>query len=183
MAGSYYYLGASLPMLNFQGKLPMSVQGFLADCERLMSRDDYETVSGLLNNTGGNTTNPVIAMVEEFERGLSNHIAVYRAQKFNKDAQSFIRGQYNEQPALTELVKQAANAGDPLEGDKLISKARWQFYDELMASQFYNLAFVLLYGLKLKIVERYHNIASPKGREIYEELKKIEFPQGFAFKG
>lgn len=47
-----------------------------------------------------------------------------------------------------------------------------------MVGEFYTPAFIMLYGLKLKIVERYHNIASPQGREKYEELKKVDFPEG-----
>lgn len=175
---TYYYFGASLPVLTFQGKLPFSVAEFLDDAQRLLAPSDARLLSGLLSGQHITTTNSILKQVFEFEQSLSNHIAVYRAQKHNREIQSVTRGEYVANPELIQLVKQSANASDPLEGEKMISQARWQFYDNLMVGEQYTTAFILLYGLKLKIVERYQNIASPKGREKYEELKKVDFPSG-----
>lgn len=174
----YFYFGASLPVLKFGGKLPFSVADFLDDAQRLMTPADARLLSGLLRGEQLATANPVLQQVFTFERSLSNHIAAHRAQKQNRDVASVIRGEHVANPVTAQLVKDAADAADPLEGDKKISRARWRFYDNLMVGEHYTPAFILLYGLKLKIVERYQNIASPKGREKYEELKKIDFPEG-----
>ena len=175
---TYYYFGASLPVLSFQGQLPFTVAEFIDDAHRLLSKPDAQLTVRVLNGEHVETGHPVIARVFDFERSLNNHIAVYRAQKHNKDPLSVVRGEHVVNPELTQLVKDAANATDPLEGEKILTKGRWRFYDDLMVGEHYTLAFILLYGLKLKIVERFHNFASPKGREKYEVLKKVDFPDG-----
>lgn len=175
---TYYYFGASLPVLTFSGKLPFSVADFLDDAARLLTPGDARLLSGLLGGEHISTADPILKKVFEYERSLSNHIAVHRALKHNREPQSVTRGAYVANPELQKLVKKAANAADPLEGEKILSRARWKYYDDLMVGEFYTAASIMLYGLKLKIVERYHNIASPKGREKYEELKKVDFPEG-----
>ncbi len=175
---TYYYFGASLPVLTFAGKLPFTVAEFLEDAQRQLTPGDARLLSGLLSGDHITTGNSVLQKVFEFERSLCNHVAVFRAQKNNRDPQTVIRGEHVVNPEMVQLVKSAADAADPLDGEKKISRARWKFYDNLMVGEFYTPAFILLYGLKLKIVERYHHIASPKGREKYEELKKIDFPEG-----
>ncbi|MCA9393444.1 MAG: hypothetical protein KC900_04500 [Candidatus Omnitrophica bacterium] len=175
---TYYYFGASLPVLTFSGKLPFTVAEFLDDARRQMTRGDARLLVALLGAEHIATASPVLKQVFEFEQSLNNHVAVYRALKLNRDPQTVTRGAYGANPELQQLVKDAANAADPLEGDKVLSRARWNFYENLMVGEFYTPAFIMLYGLKLKIVERYHNIASPQGREKYEELKKVDFPEG-----
>ncbi len=177
MASSYYYFGASLPSLDFDGELPFSVQEFLDSARQQLSNKDFAVVHGLLTNQGAATSHPILSAVDQFERDINNEVASHRARKANQEPREFIRGTYQFNHLIAQLVKDAANAADPLEGDKMISQARWKYYEDLSVGQFYNLAYILLYGLKLRIVERYSNIASPKGKEIYEDLKKIDFPE------
>ena len=178
MSTTYYYFGASLPLITFDSKLPFSIEDFLNDCERLLGRKDYQLVDDLLNSRAASSSHPVIAKIAQFELDLGNHIAQFRALKANKEPNDFIKGEFSDNHDIHQLIEEASNASDPLEGEKLISKARWNFYEALLTDQHFTLAYILIYGLKLKIVERYHNIGSPKGREIYEELKKIDFPEG-----
>ena len=38
---AYYYFAASLPMLQFEGELPISTEDFVNDCQRLLSARDF----------------------------------------------------------------------------------------------------------------------------------------------
>lgn len=177
MSSSYYYFGASLPTLDFDGELPFSVQEFLDSARQQLKKSDFRVIESLLNNQPVQTSNSTLAAIDQFERDINNEVAAHRARKANKEVKEHIRGNYQYNYAIAQMVKEAAEAADPLEGDKLISQARWRYYDELAVGKFYNLEYILLYGLKLKIVDRYFSIASPRGKEIYQELKKIDFPE------
>ena len=48
MGRAYYYFEASLPMVHFDSKPPMSVESFLEDCQRLLDETDYQKVYALL---------------------------------------------------------------------------------------------------------------------------------------
>ena len=178
MGKAYYYFAASLSMLDFDGKLPFSTDDFLADAQRLLTTKDYMLVDALLTDKDISQKNSIIDQWVTYNHNLKNGFAFYRAQKANRDPQQYVRGDYHQDPVVQQLIQDVEKASDPLEGEKILAKARWQFLSDLEVSEKYNLEAICLYGLKLKMMERFQNIQSPKGKEIYEELKKIEFPEG-----
>jgi len=54
----------------------------------------------------------------------------------------------------------------------VIDQAKWQKLDALVQGHFFDFEFILVYGIKLKILERYQEVGSDKGYENFEELKK-----------
>lgn len=190
MGQNYYYFAASLPMVFFESPAPFSVEEFLLECERLLSPEDFEKISALLAPQGMNEdfvadiasqmkANPQLAdqtfyKTVSFLKRFQNETAFFRAQRANKDPQKYLRGEYYSDPALLAVIQEAAKTDNPLETEKELDRARWQILDDLVSAHSFDFESILVYGLKLKILNKYKQINSPVGRETLESFKKIE---------
>ena len=60
------------------------------------------------------------------------------------------------------------------EFEKALDAFRWKKFDELMSGHSFDLDVVIVYGLKLQILDRHHQFASPKGQEKFVHYKEVE---------
>ena len=183
MGHPYYYLVASLPTLEFEGKAPMSVESFLEDCRRLLAQDDFSLMQDLLVKGVGEaeTDHPFLKSLVEFETRLRNEAAWFRSSRLHKDPSLYIRGTRSFEPSLTEVIHQASKSLNPLETQRQLDRCVWLFWDEALTGHYYDIEVLFIYGLKLKMLERYQAYASAdKGREIFEKLKAVELPESCA---
>lgn len=177
MSHSYYYFAASLPMLDFEGKLPLTVEQYLDECDRLLQEDDAEAIQNALSSSFqecsfGNTT---FKIIQDFYRRFNNAKVVFRAGKLHKDANDFIKGEPSFDPQLIEVVKQASKQDNLFVAEKMLDRACWDYLDELVVGHYFDMDFLLVYGLKLKILERYETLNTTKGQEIYNQYKVMDF--------
>ncbi len=169
---SIYYLTASLPTLEFGIKPPISSQEFLADCQRLLSEADAKVIKQALEDQEDQAKNPTLKAWKEFTHRLRNELVWFRATEQNKDPALFLRGERQEtDPTIFDALTVAAKAPDPLSAEKILDLLSWHKLDELGMQHYFDVDQLIIYGLKLKILERYATIASPKGHEIFGELK------------
>ncbi len=183
----YYYFAASLPMLFFDVKPSMSVESFLADCRRLLTGPDYSLVARLLSeddpeSSSGErspttTPNPAWKAWVRFNRDFRNELAWYRANRLSKDPQRYLRGLRFAEPFLAEQIQQASKTSNPLEAQKFLDKVKWRFLDEIERGHYYDIEFLCVYGLRLKILEHHQECHSPKGRDIFGDLRRMPFPE------
>ncbi|MCA9405394.1 MAG: DUF2764 family protein [Candidatus Omnitrophica bacterium] len=177
MGRSYYYFAASLPMLDFNGKAPMSTDEFLNNCENLLQAADYKLVRAVLLNEDITTVNNAcIRRWVDFNRAFLNEQVVVRAEKAGKDPLDYLRGGRAFEQKMSDVIQQAVKNPNLLEGTKLLDQFRWQFLDELAEGQYFNLEFILIYGLRLSIMEKYELYASARGGEIFKEYHNIHVP-------
>ena len=178
MSNKYYYLIASLPLLEFGMKPPLSSEDFLTECKKLLALQDYALVKKVLEP--GDLTRPsnnkFLSQWMNFIQNFRNELAWIRSTEANKDPANYIRGQRIDDPNIVDLLAPAVEAEDPLSAEKLLDSARWQNLDELSQWHYFDLELLIVYAIKLKILERYQEIESPKGKELFAEYKKIEIP-------
>ncbi|MBN1870092.1 MAG: DUF2764 family protein [Candidatus Omnitrophica bacterium] len=184
MGASYYYFIASLPMILWDGKLPMSGDEFLSHARRLLAGNDFDLVEKLLKGEEDVKTDNAAALTWiKFNRNFRNEIAWFRAHRARKDPLKHIRGTYEHEPSLREAVHEASGMPDLLEAEKLLDQRRWQFLDDLAVGHYFDLEFLICYGLKLEILERHYEYKSPKGKEVFEGIKAMELPVDWAVSG
>lgn len=177
MSRKYYYLGASLPFIQFETEPLLSAEEFLTDCEKLLNANDFALIRSVILAEGFvNTNNATYKAYKEFDHGLRNEIVIYRSEKWNKDASQFLRGSRIPSTEVTSALDQASRAENPLEAEKVLDRIRWQFLDDLSQGHYYDLDFILVYGLKLLILKRQALFASDAGDAVFEEIKNIEIP-------
>ncbi len=173
MSKAYYYLVASLPMLEFPGKPPFSSEQFLEECQRLLPGSDYQIVKRVLQaaELKQPSGNNLLDQWRQFQRDLQNELAWIRASEAKQDPQSFIRGELYEDPYIVDVVATAIKSPDPLTAEKYLDRIRWQKLDDLVRFHYFDLECLIAYAIKLKILERHQQIESQEGKEIYEGYK------------
>lgn len=179
MGRTYYYFVASLPMLDYEGKPPMSVEEFLRQCQQLLVQEDYGFMQKLLTEDEYEikTHNYALRSWAQFNQNFRNEIAYFRAKRANKDPKEYLRGEHSGDTNLHDIIQQASKASDPLAAEKILDRTKWQFLDTLISGHYFDIEVLIVYGLKLKILERYQAVGSPRGNEIFEGYKKIKIPE------
>ena len=176
MGRHYYYLIASLPTLEFGSKPLISVEEFLQRAGGQLPGTDLAVIESIFSGDHLRPEEPagILKRWAEFNRGVSNEIAWSRAGELNKDPQKYLRGERTTEPYLVDVIAKAAEAADPLAAEKIIDRARWQYLDELGHGHYFEFENVVIYALKLRMLDRYRVIDSPKGGEIFREYAKIK---------
>lgn len=174
-------------MLFFDGKPPLSVESFLADCRRLLTGQDYGLMARLLGEDDPESSaeergpitasNAVWKAWVRFNRNFRNELAWHRASRLSKDPQRYMRGLRCVEPLLAEQIQQASKMSSPLETQKFLDKVIWRFLDEIERGHYYDIEFLCVYGLRLRILGRHQEYHSPKGRDVFGGLRRMSFPE------
>ena len=154
----------------------MTSEDFLSMARRLLAEGDRELVEQLFEGGEAETNNAVALSWIAFDRNFRNEKAWFRAHRAHKDPLKSTRGTKENEPSLKEAVHEASRMPDLLEAEKLLDQKCWQFLDDLAGGHYYNLEFLICYGLKLKILERHHEYQSSKGAEVFDEIRVMEIP-------
>ena len=171
MGTAYYYLAASLPMLDFNSEPPFSYQSFLENCQGLVRGEDFQAMRQASEGVHADeevSSNETVAAWQAFEDAFRNEIAWFRANEVNQDPSDHVRGDRSVDPLVVEALAQAAKSSDLFEGERILDQVRWDFLDTLAQGHFFDLEFLIVYAVKLKILERYKEISSRRGRDVFE---------------
>ena len=172
----YYYLCASMSMLSFGTKPPQSNEDFIACCREHLTDSDLEALEKAVLSPQPDIrrSQTVLKNWNDFEVSLRNEIVISRAKKMRKDSADYIRGGYVHEPRLAAIITEAVGERIPLEVEKRIDLARWDRLEEIGREHYFDLSFLIVYYLKLQLVNKWYNIVTEKGEEILEELLTIE---------
>lgn len=151
MKNSYYYIIASLPMLHFGMKPPFSYPDFLSLWEPGSHSD-------------------LLKEWERFNKSLANELVRTRAVKRGKDPNKYLRDSDGLDPFIAPLAHWATNQDSPMEAELYLDKIKWEKIEELKAGHYFDIEYLIAYGLQLQILERWDKINSGDGVEILERL-------------
>lgn len=183
MGSAYYYFVASLPLISFDGKMPVTVEAFRQECQRLLSAGDYaliemawsaQTLALLPTGTSGNQ---VLDFWIRFEQAVRNELTWQRADRLNKDPLKYVRGPRVLEYSYAEEVQRLFKMDDLWEAERTLNKMKWRFLDDLSAGHYFDFEFLLIYSLKLQILQRLHEYGSPMGKNFLQELKTMPLPK------
>ena len=153
----YYYLIASLPYLYHDKPAPLSGKEFLNACKLQLKKADFEclqTARMYAENIEGIQLK-VLSDWKSWDRGLRNELVQVRIENSGGDSQTFIRKDgWVRSPAQMTLAKNAISAASPLFGEKMLNLARWKFLDGLESGNNFNLQLLVIYYLKLQLLEK-----------------------------
>ncbi|MBQ9336815.1 MAG: hypothetical protein IJS14_05910 [Lentisphaeria bacterium] len=165
MEKKYFALKASLPMLMFDSAPPMSSAEFLARCEVFVAPDlmaELRTLTEIPREASKQKKNRFLPNSREameiylgWEISLRNALARLRAIRLGRDPEAW------QVPAdCYDLDAEAAarasfNAGNPLEKEKFLDRARWNFLDGLEWNHAFDFSGLCIYLCKLLILEKW----------------------------
>jgi hypothetical protein len=166
---NHYFLIASLPLLAFDVKPPMSLDDFLKACEANLSEGDAAVMRDLLETNGAGSDHPFALQWLDRETELRNAMARLRARNQKLSADAWLRPQAGAHVDLQTGVTEAFQAPDPLEREKALDLLRWRILDELAGLNPFSLEAVFSYGLKLRIVRRWADFNRDAGAALLEK--------------
>jgi hypothetical protein len=155
MSGGYYYLVASLPRLQFGAAPPLTRGQFLNRCAAQVSPAHYRILAGveLFQARPAETGLALLDRWYERERALRNALAIARAKRLRVMAAGHLRD-FRPDPRLAEIARQLLALDSPLAADEELDRARWRFLEELAFGHYFDLETLVVYRLKLRILER-----------------------------
>lgn len=172
----YYYLIASLPMLEFGMKVPFSYERFLSSCREQLDRHDMETIesSSIFPSEDARGTSSTLREWKKFDTALRNELVKVRAAKYSKDPQRYIRGDGHIDHSITTFVQWAVNQDSPLESELALDRMRWEKIEDLRRGHYFDIDYLITYALHLQMLERWERINADDGMEALGRLLEKE---------
>ena len=158
-------------MLFYDSDLPMSPSTFLEMCGAELTDDHYRLMENVSISALDDDTTPKPDALKAWlmwEGGLRNELAGLRAQTKGWDAEKHIR-EGSQAYGVAKTAREAGSAS-PLEGEDVLNRARWTFLDGLEVGHHFDIEKLVIYFLKLQILERKASLNKEKGTEKFKEL-------------
>ncbi|MBN1799451.1 MAG: DUF2764 family protein [Spirochaetales bacterium] len=175
---NYYYVVAALPLLYFDKEAPVSLEYFLDFCCGQLKPDDYKLVIGadFQNFNGSFPQARVYGQYRAWEIALRNELVRLRAFKKEQDAAPYLR-QGSEIIGLKLLVRKAFEDSSPLLAEAILNKARWDYLEELEVGHFFDVQKIVIYYLKLQLLNRKAYFQDELGKDNYTALLRHIFEE------
>ncbi|MHC4322333.1 MAG: DUF2764 family protein [Planctomycetota bacterium] len=166
MKKQYYYVITSLPYLSLNEKLPISKDDFLAICKKYLNKIDFSIIASvnLLDVEKDKVPLDIIRRFFSWERGVRNALVKLRAERLGLDSDDFIRGDISDH-STGHFTEEAFNADSPLMAEDILNKARWEYLDELEFGYYFDIEILVIFFIKLQILERISLFDAVKGQE------------------
>ena len=164
----YYYLVASLPYLGFGDSPPVDRDTFIAELGKWLSSEDMDTVraAGLRYIEIAGEETELLKEWKSFDEGLREELARLRVSRKRP-------GGYKVPERLKEVMGQQT----PLLMEKKLERLRWDFIEEKEAGYHFDINWLVLYFLKLQILERLEVFDKDKGEEFFHKLCEVNHEQ------
>ena len=185
MPRDYIYFVSSLPLLAFEGELPFFFEAFLRDCSIHLSTDEFIIAGRIFDNDieDLHVEDETLQALIDFNRRFQNELAFFRAERAHKDPVDYLRGPRLGSSFYTEAIHQTAKHANLLEAEKLVDRLKWDVWGDITATSYFSLGNIVVFGLKLKMLEKYQQVLrSSKGEEIFEELSSPEFLEQYLYR-
>lgn len=171
MAAYYTYLISSLAMLHFGMKPPFSFEKFIGICSKLIPEKDIAILDSIPKIQPGldKGRQPTLMLWQGFEIALRNELVKIRASHKRIDPLQFMRQTNYSDFSLVHMAMQAQRNPSILEAEMALDQQRWYFLDGLSLGHYFDLDALIVYALKLLLLERWEKINSADKTKILEE--------------
>ena len=171
MKRQYYYTVASLPSLSFHEPSPLSPEDALALCKAELTVADNALLKSI--TLSPHAHKEMYLSVKRkwfaFEKALRNELVRLRATKLGVDADLYIRGDDGDR-SYAKLAQDIFATESPHIAEEMIDHARWKFLDELETDYYFTIEKLVIYFLKLRILERRSFFNTEAGRKNLDDI-------------
>ncbi len=155
MAGtSYYYLVSSLPLLRLEEPPPFSSSEFLDACGNQLSAARLAELAQITLLPRALPCCEVERLWNEWETGLRNCLVRHRAAVLGLDPERQLRPTSEVWVQLDRQVEEAMSARDPGQRELALDRLRWQHLSDLEPGHSFDFEILVIYRLKLLLVEK-----------------------------
>jgi hypothetical protein len=162
-------------MLNFGAKPPFSFKDFIQKCGSLIPDEEIEVIRGIPSSgaflvpDGGSE---VLKKWKDFDIALRNELVKVRALRKKSDPLKYLRRDEYFQPQIVHIASVALRNPLILEAEKALDLERWRLLEELSCGRYFDFDALLIYALKLLILERWAKISLADKERIMQETLK-----------
>ena len=169
----YYFTAASLPLLSIENKPTITVDDFLSTCELHLTSSDFNVLKNSSIKVPDNeeALTGVALICWNWEKSLRNELVKFRAGKLNVVSDEYIRPG-DVAFGTGRIASEAVKLESPLDAENFLNAARLDFLDSLTVGHYFDLTFLVIYYLKLQIMDRISSFDSERGYEKYQEIYK-----------
>ncbi|MFA5092388.1 MAG: DUF2764 family protein [Candidatus Omnitrophota bacterium] len=169
MSSYYVYLISSLPLLNFSSHMPFSLEEFFAKCQNLVPEVDIlrlrNVSSGILDISAAGILKDWL----NFDTALKNELVRIRAKDKKIDPEKYVRLPDFPQAHISVIALSAHRHNlYALEAEKILDQERWNYLDQLTLGHYFDFEALLIYALKLKILERWEKVENANKEDLYD---------------
>lgn len=168
--GQYYYAVSSLPQLYFDSETFPSDEQFVTLCVENLSKADLRAVLCLSLKDEKFRGAALMNKWLDWNFSLQADLAVLRAQRQGKNADEYQKA--DRVAGTEEVAREAFAASSALLAEEVIERSRWSFLDELEVGHYFDLGKLLVYRLRISILERKATFQTKTGlknfRRIYD---------------
>lgn len=168
----YYYFIPSLPMLFFHhGQPPISHSSFLEDCARLLEKSEYEQIyeARLCPTQSRHTKNSTFKKWLHASCAIRNEMVKIRAKRLNVDQNQYLKREFSD-PIYTKQVEEAIDEFTPLRVEHHLMELQWTILDDLQSGHQFDIDFLIVYSIKLELLERKASFNYEIGKKIFEDI-------------
>ena len=177
---TYYYLVSTLPMVFFDSENFPDSKQFLTSCSDWLIPHDM----ALLESADIDISELRISGCQLLDRwnhwvaSLTYQLALLRAGTKGKDTDRF--ADYTDTVLGHDAVARDAVAqSSPLHAEDMLDKTKWEYLDFLEGGHYFDIEKLIIYYLKIQILNRKKNFITEKGTANYNALyEKITLPFG-----
>lgn len=165
MSKQYYYTVNTLPHLSF-GKPPsIRKEEFFRLTKKELTAIDFTILqSADVCPPGNGASLPALTKWYAWETTLRNELVRKRASKRGLDAKEFTRGKEHDD-TCSRLVDEVCRVESPLGAQRMLDQARWRFLEGLEFNHYFDIELLVIYFLKLQLLEKQDRYDRVKGRE------------------
>ena len=163
--GKYYYFVAQLPFLQFGKKPAIGSLSFLEEAKKWLSSRDLKILAkvGIDSFITSLEDLEILKAYKTFEQTLREEVALTR--KVSSAVVDF---------KALEVIKPVSLEGNPLDVEKNLLKLRWNFIEAQEGEHFFDLGLLIVYFLKLQILERLFVFDKEKGLAVFDSLCEVK---------
>jgi hypothetical protein len=167
----YYYLVASLPMLSYEYERAPSLDEFLTVCKPLVSPQHLSLLesASATDLEADSAVCRTLDLWRSWEITLRNELLRLRAKNRGREAQPHGTGSTGTVGPQV-IAREAFSQESPLQAEEILNRARWSYLDELESGHYFDIDKILVYALRLKILERKALFDEQKGREMFDKV-------------
>ena len=160
----YFYMVSQLPTLVFDRDNPITTESFLEEAEKWLSGSDLKTLKSiqLFGEDTESRKAKVWTSYQTFEKRFREEIGLWRQSRREGH-------EYKPETFQSAVVKE----GNPLDIEKKLLRIRWEILEAEEAEHHFDLGFLILYYLKLQILDKLSAFDHEPGMETFQTLSKV----------
>ncbi len=164
MVTNYYYLVSTLPFAQCGAPPPRSSAAFLERCREHLPAERAAALAAVALLPRATACCPSEARWNARETALRN-LLVRRRCGPNDDPTRHLRPEAEFYGDLELEVDEALGAAHPLAVEQALDRVRWDFLDDLASGHQFDFDVLLLYRLRLLLLEQGAAVEAARGRE------------------